>query len=228
MIKTIFLATALSAGLLHAGAQKSTKTAAVKTPVRFLEDIEVAFGPAKEQVAKGPSKPADPRPSESRMTATGPDAIESVTAIQLKYSLLLDLEVESIQNLPLFTMIENWWGTRYRLGGNDRTGIDCSGFTHVLYDSLLHVNLPRTARDQFQALATVPPLELKEGDLVFFSSGNGVTHVGYYLQNNKFVHASTSEGVTISDLNDAYWAKRFVGAGRCDATAAGVLSPARP
>jgi murein DD-endopeptidase / murein LD-carboxypeptidase len=55
---------------------------------------------------------------------------------------------------------------------------------------------------------------LKEGDLVFFNTTGGVSHVGVYLQNNKFVHASTSGGVMISDLDESYWAKRFIGIGR--------------
>jgi cell wall-associated NlpC family hydrolase len=230
MLKTIFL-TALTASLLNAGAQKSSKAVSGKTAVRFLEDIEVGLGPVSEPVAKSASKaPVAVRTSESRIAppVTGTDAIESATAIQLKYSLLLDLDVEAISNLPLFSFIESWWGTRYRLGGNDRTGIDCSAFTQVLYDSILHINLPRISRDQYQALATVPPQDLKEGDLVFFGSGNGVSHVGFYLRNNKFVHASTSEGVTISDLNDTYWSRRFVGAGRYDSSLASPLASARP
>src|SRR4051812_2613872 len=137
MLKTIFLTTALTASLLNAGAQKSSKAVSSKTAVRFLEDIEIGFGPVTEPVAKSATKPPVAiRTSESKVTTpvTGSDAIETATAIQLKYSLLLDLDVEAICNLPLFTFIESWWGTRYRLGGNDRTGIDCSAFTHVLYD----------------------------------------------------------------------------------------------
>jgi lipoprotein Spr len=56
--------------------------------------------------------------------------------------------------------------------------------------------------------------ELKEGDLIFFNTHGGISHVGVYLQNNKFVHASTSGGVMISDIFDEYWVRRFVGVGR--------------
>jgi lipoprotein Spr len=75
--------------------------------------------------------------------------------------------------------------------------------------------LPRTAQDQYNSCDKVVVEDLKEGDLVFFKTySRGVSHVGIYIANNKFVHASSSEGVTISDLNDAYWQPRYIGAGR--------------
>jgi lipoprotein Spr len=74
--------------------------------------------------------------------------------------------------------------------------------------------LPRTSQEQFKESRRVELEDLQEGDLVFFGSGRSISHVGVYLQNNKFVHASTSQGVTITDLNDKYWKPRFVGGGR--------------
>ena len=76
--------------------------------------------------------------------------------------------------------------------------------------------LPRTAREQFKEGHRVSKTELKQGDLVFFNTTGGISHVGIYLQNNKFVHASTSFGVTISDLFDPYYLGRFLGVGRMD------------
>jgi lipoprotein Spr len=65
-----------------------------------------------------------------------------------------------------------------------------------------------------QERARISRTELKEGDLIFFNTRGGISHVGVYLQNNKFVHASTSGGVVISDIFDEYWARKFVGVGR--------------
>ncbi|MDB5196083.1 MAG: hypothetical protein JWP88_453 [Flaviaesturariibacter sp.] len=225
MIKTIFT-TALAAGLLSATAQNSQKAPSAKGDVRFLDDIEVSVGAEQQAVAKTTPKKTISYPLIEKKAVkvnSEPDAIEAASSIQLKYALLLDAEVEMVQHTALFSIIEDWWGTKYHLGGTDKTGIDCSAFTHALYDTLYNINLPRTSRDQAQFLASVAPEDLKEGDLVFFSAGAAITHVGFYLQNNRFVHASTSEGVTISNLNDSYWAKRFVGIGRYDATATSVV-----
>jgi lipoprotein Spr len=108
-------------------------------------------------------------------------------------------------------------GTRYRLGGTTKDGIDCSALMQTLFSSLYGVTLPRTAREQYKFSQRISRTELKEGDLVFFNTIGGVSHVGMYLQNNKFVHASTN-GVTISDLYDEYWSRKFIGVGRVDTT----------
>jgi cell wall-associated NlpC family hydrolase len=117
-------------------------------------------------------------------------------------------------------------GTRYRLGGGDKNGIDCSALMQILFTSLYGITLPRTAREQYDFSRKISRTELKEGDLVFFNTIGGVSHVGMYLQNNKFVHASTS-GVTVSDLYDEYWMKKFIGVGRVeqDQTTALVTKP---
>lgn len=233
MIKTIIFTTILSASLLSAAAQKGSKQREEKSAPRFLEGIEIGVEEgAAPAIAKSTQKKST---SNSIITerittpskTTGAIEIESATALQLKYALLMNTEVETVSNTMLLGVIESWWGTRYQLGGNDRTGIDCSAFTHALYDTLFKINLPRTSREQFAALLSVAPQDMREGDLVFFSSGATVSHVGFYLQNNKFVHASTSEGVTISDLGDSYWSKRFVGIGRFDASFV-PLTPAKP
>jgi lipoprotein Spr len=112
-------------------------------------------------------------------------------------------------------LLDEWLGTRYRLGGTDKEGIDCSAFMQVLFTRLYGINLPRTAREQYTVSQKLSRAELKEGDLVFFNTIGGVSHVGMYLQNNKFVHAS-SGGVTISDLYEDYWLKKLIGVGRVD------------
>ena len=131
--------------------------------------------------------------------ASSVSKLESASKVQIKYALLLDTEVEQIQNVSLYSGIEQWMGTRYRLGGATKDGIDCSALMQILYVTQFGATLPRTAREQYDATQRISRTDLKEGDLVFFNTQGGVSHVGLYLQNNKFVHASSS-GVTISDL----------------------------
>ena len=76
------------------------------------------------------------------------------------------------------------------------------------------INVPRTAQQQYDFSKHINDNDLQEGDLVFFKSGHSITHVGLYMGNYKFVNASTSSGVMISDLNDNYWSKKYAGAGR--------------
>ena len=80
------------------------------------------------------------------------------------------------------------------------------------------LQLPRTAREQKAITTWIPMSDLREGDLVFFNTRGSVSHVGVYLHNNKFVHASTSGGVMISDLNETYWSRKLIGAGRLAGT----------
>lgn len=140
--------------------------------------------------------------------------IEKLSGIQFKYAMMLDVDVESLKNLSLFGFIENWFGTRYRMGGTTKKGIDCSALTSSLLMAVYGFAMPRTARQQYQATKHINKNDLKEGDLVFFNTHGGVSHVGLFLDNNYFVHASSSEGVTISNLNDHYYARRFICGGR--------------
>lgn len=146
--------------------------------------------------------------------AAGKMATEACNKIQFKYSQLLDIEIESISNISLFAFIEEWWSTAYRYGGTSKKGIDCSALTGLLLSTVYSIAIPRTAREQYAASEKISREELQEGDLVFFNTRGGVSHVGVYLANDHFVHASTTHGVTISSLEDAYYSKRFIGAGR--------------
>lgn len=140
--------------------------------------------------------------------------IEYLPPLMFRYAVLMDVEVEKLANRKLFEYINQWWGVPYRIGGNTMTGIDCSGFVKGLTESAYGLELPRTSRQQADFCREISKEELQEGDLVFFNTSGGISHVGLYLSNNKFVHASTSMGVVISDLNEPYWAKRYVKSGR--------------
>lgn len=139
--------------------------------------------------------------------------IETLSPLQYKYAMMMNVDVESLKNLSLLGFIDNWFGTRYRYGGTTKRGIDCSALTGALLLAVYGFNMPRTAREQYDETEHISKDELKEGDLVFFNTRGGVSHVGVYLENDYFVQASL-HGVTISSLDDHYYAKRFICGGR--------------
>ncbi len=109
---------------------------------------------------------------------------------------------------------EQWLGTPYHYAGNDRSGIDCSGLMVQVF-SKAGVSLPRTSSQQFSTGADVNSDDLRIGDLVFFNlSGAGISHVGVYIGNNHFIHASSSRGVVRDNLSDRYFFHRLAGARR--------------
>jgi len=119
-----------------------------------------------------------------------------------------------LRSKKLYSFITDWTGVRYRLGGLDKSGIDCSGFALLLQRDIYGNTLPRRSRDQAESVKEKKFAELKEGDLVFFSfGGREVDHVGVYLNDNYFVHASTTKGVIVDDLRVAAYQKTFVKAG---------------
>ncbi|MGL6266750.1 MAG: C40 family peptidase [Chitinophagaceae bacterium] len=140
--------------------------------------------------------------------------IEHSLSSQFKYAIRMDVDVEKLENQTLYNYIESWWGTPYRMGGNSHSGIDCSAFVQGLLITVYGASLPRVAHEQKSICMPLREEEKREGDLVFFNTRGGISHVGVYLHNNKFVHSSTSGGIMISDLNEAYWSKRYLGAGR--------------
>jgi lipoprotein Spr len=116
-------------------------------------------------------------------------------------------------SLSLLGFIDDWFGTRYRYGGNSKKGIDCSALTGALLLAVYGFKMPRTAKEQYDATEHIQRDDLQEGDLVFFNTRGGVSHVGVYLDNDCFVHASV-HGVKISSLDDSYYSKRFICGGR--------------
>lgn len=144
-------------------------------------------------------------------------AIEAASSVQLKYAVLMNTEVESLPSKQLLEVVDEWYGVRYRTGGNTTSGVDCSGFTVAVYAALYGMTIPRVSREQYRISRKISTTELQEGDLVFFNTnGRGVSHVGVYLGNNKFIHASVSRGVMVNDLFESYYLKRYIGAGRID------------
>jgi lipoprotein Spr len=185
--------------------------------IEFIDGIEITPG----SVVKSKHKPATTKSKNDKIAVaqhiptTSKMNIEKANQLQIKYALLLDTYIENITNTDLFLKIDEWWGTNYCMGGTTKDCIDCSGFTGNMMRDIYRINLPRTASEQYTATDRVNREDLKEGDLVFFKTKKGyVNHVGIYLCNNKFVHASTSNGVTITDLDERYWQGKYAGGGR--------------
>lgn len=192
-----------------------------KKDVRFLDDISVESdasvvkikntAPARKTTGTQAAASADVNRYLNRNSS-----VEKATALHFKYAVLLNTDVEDLVDNTLLEHVDEWYGTPYRLGGSTKKGIDCSAFVQAVYTSAYALTVPRTAREQYKHSRIVSATELQEGDLVFFNTRGGVSHVGIYLQNNKFIHASSSQGVTVSDLFDPYYLKRYIGAGRIE------------
>lgn len=104
---------------------------------------------------------------------------------------------------------QQWHGVPYRFGGQSKAGIDCSGLTQLIYQQVLQQSLPRTTAQQQDVGDEVDIDELFVGDLIFFKTGWGKRHVGVYMGDGRFLHASTSKGVIISQFNQGYWRDHF-------------------
>lgn len=109
----------------------------------------------------------------------------------------------------LMAQYQHWKGTPYRLGGTNRSGIDCSAFTQITYRDQFRADLPRTTLHQVEQGIPVRKHNIQPGDLVFFKTAVKQRHVGIYVDNGFFLHASTSKGVTLSRLDNPYWQKHY-------------------
>lgn len=183
-----------------------------KPPV-FLDDINV-----QPETKRGTITIASEKSRKStfvQMNQKGGD-LSLANNLQMKYASMLNVDASKLPSLALLREVDIWWGTKYCMGGMSETCIDCSALTQTIIEDVYGVDIPRTAQAQYDNCKIVMGADtLQEGDLVFFhTTSRGISHVGLYLSNNKFVHASTSNGVMISDLNDTYWKDRYRGAGR--------------
>ncbi len=132
-----------------------------------------------------------------------------------QYAQKLGVPVSGNENPELVREVALWIGTPYRYGGTSRTGVDCSGFIVTVNRNVYGRQLPRTTAAIANETRRVNRRGLRDGDLVFFrTKGRKISHAGIYLGNGYFVHASSSRGVVVDDLNSAFWSRRFVRGGR--------------
>jgi len=109
----------------------------------------------------------------------------------------------------LNTQFSHWKGTPYELGGLNKNGIDCSGFVHVTFREAFGMQIPRTTEDLAESGTHIDKQKLAVGDLVFFKTGFSKHHVGIYMGDQQFIHASTSKGVMKSSLRNPYWLRHY-------------------
>jgi len=172
---------------------------------QFIENVEVAGGKT-EIVIDQPIITYTPEQLRE----------ESSQAVYKVENLSKTIHLLNKRSKNLYSFIDSWYGTPYRFGGTTRKGIDCSAFMMEIFNNVYKYKLPRTSRDQYKISDKINNInDLREGDLVFFKiRTKDISHVGIYLGEGKFAHASSSKGVVISDLGSNYWSKYFVGGGR--------------
>lgn len=119
-------------------------------------------------------------------------------------------------NERLIVEAKKFLGVPYVLGGTDESGMDCSGFVMKVYRGLTGINLPHNAEMMYRYGKSIGYSNLKIGDLLFFKDieSRGISHVGIYIGDGKFIHSSLTKGVTISRLNERYYKRRLIGAKR--------------
>ncbi|KHL93696.1 hydrolase [Paenibacillus sp. IHB B 3415] len=144
---------------------------------------------------------------------------KKLAAAVLSFSIIFTIGAGSaFADSKMDKVIDKAIGTKYVSGGVSTNGFDCSGFTMYVFDKI-GINLPHQSGSQYEMGTAVSRDEMRPGDLVFFNtSGKGISHVGIYVGDGEFAHASSSRGVTISSLSDSYYVNRYVGAKRIMST----------
>lgn len=176
--------------------------------IRVLERVPALLPPPTQQVY--PNKP----PAIVDDPTEAADLEKYLTETVEKSLEITDLPKDTTStDHPLTLSIARWIGTRYRYGGKSVKGIDCSGFVNEVFEQL-GIDLPRSSREIAKIGNEVCRDSLKYGDVLTFARKKGrIHHVGIYLGDGRFAHAAR-KGVTISTIDNGYWAKRYFGARR--------------
>jgi cell wall-associated NlpC family hydrolase len=211
---SFFLATT---NILKAQTAVNTERTNINKPIKFIEHIEItptALKKANNTATLANAHNIEIAQNLQPQSNPAKSNIEYCTMLQFKYAMLMDIDVEAVTNIALYTAIEDWWATKYKFGGTTKSGIDCSAFCGKIFGAAYSTTLPRTAREQYALCSKIARVDLQEGDLVFFNTRGGVSHVGIYLGNDCFVHSSVHSGVTINKLTDDYYSRKFIIGGR--------------
>lgn len=153
--------------------------------------------------------------TRAQTTKSKPEAADPDNLAKDYFSQIMGVAMSATSNLKLYQFVYDWIGTPYRLGGDTKKGVDCSGFAYQLYDKVFNTVIGSNSRNIFSMVNPVDKEELQEGDLVFFKiKSRSISHVGVYIGDNKFAHASSSRGVMISNLEEPYWRRYYYKGGR--------------
>lgn len=171
------------------------------TTQRFATDLEFTDDELQEIILEDQSQP-----------------IKDIKEILIQRGNLDTLNSKPTYYEKFLMTVINYLGTPYKFGGTSRKGIDCSAFTQLIFQESLNIEIPRSTLQQIKIGKPVSREELQFGDLVFFNTRRRQNpgHVGIYLWDNYFVHASTKYGVIVSSMAEGYYNIRFVGARRVE------------
>lgn len=169
----------------------------------------------KQKPASVAEKKPTPAPTQEEDKETKAEDAENVLSGKRSFKTEKNAALSNLDQSKVMRQISRLMGTSYKLGGETEEGIDCSAYTMTVYKNSIKKELPRTSAEQFKIGKEVTFEDLKFGDLVFFNTtGESASHVGIYLGDDLFAHASVSLGVTISSLESFYYKKRYEGARR--------------
>ncbi len=169
----------------------------------------------QERERFGPSPAREPSPGTRSHSPNYAELPAADATFYASKSQELGYSLNGDENPALLTEIVRWLGVPYLYGGTTPNGVDCSGLAQAVYQKVYNINLERVTVNMAQRTRRVNRRNLQEGDLIFFKINNRkVSHVGIYISNNKFVHASTSRGVVINDLDENYYRRNFAFGGR--------------
>ena len=165
--------------------------------------------PARSNEPRFASKEAEEESRENDKKVE-PKEIESVVSGERSFKTERNRAISPLDQSKMMREISKYMGVPYHYGGASLKGMDCSGYTMTVYQNAVGTSLPRSSAEQSKVGRPVKFEDLKFGDLVFFNTtGAHASHVGIYLGDDLFAHASVTLGVTISSLESSYYKKRY-------------------
>lgn len=194
----------------HAGPFEGSRSLDPIFNVGSLTVLEQKMGWVKLDLATGPGWIPE---SEVKLTKTTPPVAKAPVAVVTKKAVV---KAEAASKNPILSQALAYRGVRYRWGGTSRSGVDCSGFTTVVFRAE-GIKLPRTALEQSRVGTPVSSADLQAGDLIFFRTSRSyrINHVGIYVGDRKFIHAATGGGhVMVSNLDEKYYRRCYAAARR--------------
>lgn len=192
----------------------SEKSVASATSDKTTTTVKKTTSSSASKKAAGTTSTKSAVRSGTSTTSRGTTSAKRSTTSTNTVKTSTSAQTTSSKASAVIATAKNYMGVPYVWGGESPSGFDCSGFTQYVLKKN-GVSIPRVTSDQYGAGVAVSKSNLKVGDLVFFTTYKaGPSHVGFYMGNGKFIHASSSKGVTISSMDSSYYSSRYIGARR--------------